>query len=559
MTIHRISIVLTFVVIFTTFLRLLPAEAAPEFTDKQAATIGAYMDDLVGEGEPGYAVGIVIDGDIVFSDYAGLALIDTPTPINEETRFNIASVAKQFTALMVLDLARGGQIDLSADFRTYLPGAMPSVEAEITVAHLITHTSGIRDVYDLFFLTNGTWYESDFTNGTALDLLEQQRALNFDPGTSHRYSNSNYILLAELIAGVTGEPFPAYAKAFFEARGMEATSARRRQGAIIPNLARAYGNYGSGWIENPDIANTYGDGFMYATLSDLLTWETQVWGHGATLDPDLIRESQAPLNGSAHSSYGYGLEFGFYRGLPITYHEGATGSYNTYVLRFPEQKVSIVTTGNTNQVNAVALARVIANFLLKDAFKNGEGYPSGPPSLSPFSGGEAQLGLYAFEDNSLITLTRKDGDLYREMEWADPVRLIQKDANLFHHETDASLKMALSRDADGRSQIALYSPDQVPKFAVHIPAVPEGKPYRQSLEGTFYNRETDTEIILEHTENDTFTMIKNKRPRTLTLMGRDYLVWNAYRIRVLRDDTGRANGLSVDRNRIRNVMFIRTD
>ena len=240
-----------------------------------ASSIRDLMDELIGENEPGYAVGVVIDDQVVFSHYAGLALLDTPTPIDERTRFNIASVAKQYTALMILDLAKSGRLDTTKDFRTYLPDAMPEVERRISVNQLLTHTSGIRDVYDLLFLTNATWYETDFSNRTAQELLDSQVDLNFPPGSEHQYSNSNYILLAEIIEEVTGEPFHSYATSFLNARGMENSSVRRRQGEVIPRLARAYTDWGSGWIEFPDIASTQGDGYLYSTLPDQLRWETQ--------------------------------------------------------------------------------------------------------------------------------------------------------------------------------------------------------------------------------------------------------------------------------------------
>ena len=235
----------------------------PEISDEAIASIQALIDNLIEDGAPGYAVGVVVDDKHVFSHYAGLANLDTPTPIDENTRFNIASVAKQFTALMILDLAHQGKVDLSKDFRAYLPNAMPLVEKPISIAQVLTHTSGIRDVYDLFFLTNGTWYETDFNNRTARNLLRKQTGLNFEPGSSHLYSNSNYILLADLIAEVQGQPFHVYANEFLKNRGMSNSTVRRRYGTVIPRLARAYGHWGTEWIENADIANTHGDGFFF--------------------------------------------------------------------------------------------------------------------------------------------------------------------------------------------------------------------------------------------------------------------------------------------------------
>ena len=530
-----------------------------ELNDDAASSIRSLVDGLIGENQPGYAVGVVIDDQVVFSHYAGLALLDTPTPIDDRTRFNIASVAKQYTALMILDLARSGRLDKKEDFRKYLPDAMPELKERISVNQLITHTSGIRDVYDLYFLTNATWYETDFSNRTARELLDSQVDLNFTPGSAYQYSNSNYILLAGIVEAITGEPFHDYATSFLNARGLESSSVRRRHGEIIPRLARAYADWGSGWLEFPDIASTQGDGYLYSTLPDQLRWETQVWGHEQTLSAELISESQRPLGGVDVGAYGYGLEFGFYRGLPVVYHEGATGSYNAYTLRFPELKTSVITMGNTGQVNAVQLAQRVADQFLEGVYRDGEGYPAGPETTDESIEFDDFLGLYELEDGTMIELTRRDGKAYREIEWYDPTQLIQERDNVFHYETDESLKIALSRTREGARQFTLFSPSVAPRVARSILPFPDSDSYKKSIEGDFFNAETSTEIKLRFAGGNEFTMIKNDRPRTLKLVGEDYLVWNSYRITVQRDEADRAVGLLVDRGRIRNVKFERTD
>jgi len=528
--------------------------------EERSAELRALIDEQIAADTPGYAVGVVIDDEIVFTHYAGLALLDTPTPIDARTRFNIASVAKQYTALMVLDLAHAGRVSLSQDVRTYLPDALPGIEATITLEHLITHTSGIRDVYDLLFITNATWYETDFDNQAAMTLLAAQTGLNFTPGAEHQYSNSNYILLAELISAVTGEPFHAYATAFLHQRGMTDTSVRRRAGVVVPRLARAYADWGSGWLEFPDIANTQGDGFVFATLPDQLAWERQVWGHDVTLPEALIAQSQRPLEGVSYQGYGYGVEFGRYRGLETVFHEGATGSYNAYTVRFPGSKTSIVTMGNTGQVNAVNLAYQLAQIILADAFVDAPAsYPAGPERLDAFTGIDEFVGLYQLDSGTRMRLVSREGALFREIEWREPVRMIYEQANMFRYETSPELKLVLTRSEQGVPELALYAPTQPPQFGVWIEPAPQTPDYAASVEGVFYNPETRTEIILEHVQGAEYTMIKNDRPRTLELIGRDYLVWNDYQIRVLRDETGRANGLNVDRNRARNVRFDRRD
>lgn len=134
----------------------------------------------IADGAPGAAVGIVEDGRVVYRTFAGLADVDTEEPIGPETRFNIASNAKQFTALVVLRVIEEGTLALDDDVRSYLPELFESVAEPITVGQLIAHTSGIRDVYDLWSLQGLTWWEEKLDNEAALALLGRQVELNFD-------------------------------------------------------------------------------------------------------------------------------------------------------------------------------------------------------------------------------------------------------------------------------------------------------------------------------------------------------------------------------------------
>lgn len=515
------------------------------------------IDEAVGPDAPGVAVGVVQDGEIVISHAAGLADLSNPTPLTVRSRFNIASNAKQFTALMILELAEAGRVDLSEDFRTYLPDAMPDVLERITVEQLLGHTSGVRDIYDLWALTGVTWYERPYSNRDAMALLNRQTALNFAPGSQYGYSNSNYILLAELIARVTDQRFHAHARAFFDARGMQATGVKRRYGVVVPDLARAYGNW-DGWLEDPALANLQGDGFLFSTLEDQLHWERQVQGAAPSLSRDLIDRSQGPIPGSAHADYGYGLEFGVYRGLPITFHVGSTGGYNAYTLRFPAQKTSIVVMGNTTKVGVVQLGQQVADLVLEGAFGETQPFPDGPETVNPDHDRQSALGFYEFDSGTLVRIVEREGDIYREIEGVDPVRLIAEGGNVYRYESNPGLRVAFETTADGRRRFDLFAAFQATQGAVQIDETPEGDAYRQSLEGRFINAETGTIIELHHVAGDEFEMIKNGRSRTAALIAPDYLAWNNYRIRVERSG-GRAQALSVDNNRIRSVAFARMD
>ena len=526
---------------------------ADQAVETEPNAIESILSELDFENAPGVAIGVIQNGEIIIEAYRGLANLEYGIPIDEYTRFNIASNAKQYTALMILELAEQGALNLEVDFRTYLSDALPEIEQTISVENLLTHTSGVRDIYDLWALTGVTWYERPFRNRDAMALLNQQTDLNFTPGSKKLYSNSNYILLAEVIAEITGKRFHEYANEFFAARSMPNTSLRRRAGVVVPRLARPYGNW-SGWLEYPAIANMHGDGFVYTTLRDQLAWEKQIQGADQTLADDVIARSQILVSSTLTETYGYGLEFGNYKGLTYTYHIGNTGAYNAYLMRFPSEDTAIVVMGNTTEVGVVNLGRKVADAILAERLEE-EAFPTAPETVQPKPENDTITGIYEASDVGIILVTETNGELYAEIQGNKPGRLLNEQGNIYTYEPSESLKLVFETDITDGKTLTLYNGQQVPIVVVYRQPIPTALDYASGLEGRYINTETDTEIIIEHVEGSNFQVTKNGRARDGNLIAGDYLGMNSYRIGIVRNAEGRITGLSVDNNRIQDVWF----
>ena len=140
--------------------------------DQEAITNILYQ--YVSDDSPGLAVGIVKDGNIIYEKYLGYANLEHQIKMGENTRSNIASTAKQFTALMILQLSLEGKLDLEEDIRKYLPTLYPEVKEEIRVRHLINHTSGIRDyVFISEMMNKAAWRQIGMDNDDVIELLEK--------------------------------------------------------------------------------------------------------------------------------------------------------------------------------------------------------------------------------------------------------------------------------------------------------------------------------------------------------------------------------------------------
>ena len=249
--------------------------------------------------------GIVKNGEVIYEKYRGFSNLQHQIPFSNKTRSNIASTAKQFTAMMVLDLALKEKLNLDDNIRNYFPNLYKTVADKIRIRHLINHSSGIHEYVDLLGEEGKVWWKHvGLDNNDIMKLLEKQNNLEFRPGTKYNYSNSNYIVLAKIIEKVTGEKFTNYSKNFFNKLNMSETSFVERYMSVIPNRASPYSDWGKGeWWETPMVTKTSGEGFLYTTLRDQLTFEKEIQNSNNAL----FVKSQKPIPESKIETYCFGL------------------------------------------------------------------------------------------------------------------------------------------------------------------------------------------------------------------------------------------------------------
>jgi CubicO group peptidase (beta-lactamase class C family) len=521
--------------------------------EKLDLQIEKYIDGI----SPGMAVGIVKDGNIVYKKYIGYSNLEHEIKIDQKTRFNIASNAKQFTAFCILQLIEQGKLALDDDVRKYLPDFYKEIENKITIANLLTHTSGIRDVYGLWALKGKDWYELFIDNDDAIELLQAQTGLNFEPGTEYLYSNSNYILLTQVIENITDAKFKDFSKSLFLEIGMENTSFLTNYMAIIPNKARPYGNW-NGWREYPVVTELNGDGGLFTNLDDQLLWEQTIQlNNDNILSKSIINQSQSTIENINFNNYGYGLMFGEYEGLNYSYHDGSTGAYQATFFRFPDKNLSLVIISNNENVPTNYLAQQLTDIVFDLEIENSV-YQSNPEKTEKLKGFESIIGNYKNDDGTIMKITEKDGSLFREIYQREPVKLINKKESLFHYETNNKLKMNFSNIYEKQQKLTLYLSTQEPSVYYKLPTENIEDDYSKTINGTYFNKETDTEIVIEYVEKDTYNIIKNGRKREGKLITKDYLrMMSSYKIKIVRDEKGNVKGLNVENGRIKNVIFNR--
>ncbi|MDX2034625.1 MAG: serine hydrolase domain-containing protein [Blastocatellia bacterium] len=348
---------------------------------------------------PGCALGVIQDGKLVYQRGYGSANLDYNIPLSSTSVFYIASTSKQFTAASILLLARSGKLSLDDDVRTYIP-ALPRYEAVITINHLVHHTSGLRDYLELMAMS-GRSAEDQFDNDAAVELIARQQALNYRPGEKYLYSNSNYVLMAEIVKRVSGKSLREFAdENLFKPLGMANTHFNDDRAIVVKNRVISYSPAGQGrfrqFIKN---INAVGDGNLLTTVEDLARWDrnfydNRVGGPGFS-DAMLARMK---LNNGEETAYGFGLGNEEYRGLKAVAHGGAFYGFRTEMVRIPAHRFTVICLCNVGSANPSQLARKVVDLYLGDKLKPVEARAEAPRGATPppvVTAAPAQLADYA--------------------------------------------------------------------------------------------------------------------------------------------------------------------
>lgn len=173
----------------------------------------ARVDQLFTEWDkptsPGCALAIMREGRVIYERGYGMADLDHDVKITPTTVFHVASMSKQFTAASVLMLAQEGKLSLDDQARKYVP-ELPDCGVPITLQHLLHHTSGLRDQWELLTLAGWRYSLDLITDADVLAVLSRQKTLNFLPGSRFLYSNTGFTLLAQVVKHVSGQSFRAF-------------------------------------------------------------------------------------------------------------------------------------------------------------------------------------------------------------------------------------------------------------------------------------------------------------------------------------------------------------
>ncbi len=337
-------------------------------SDTTSRIADRVFDAYHGTDSPGCALGVSRNGRVVYERGYGMANLETGTPITPASIFHVASVSKQFTAMSIMLLAKDGKLSIDDDIRKYLP-EIPNYGTTITIRHLLTHTSGLRDQWELIALARGRFEEDRITEADVMDIVPRQTALNFTPGAEYLYSNTGFTLLGVIVKRVSGKSLRDFAdERIFKPLGMTNTHFHDDYTMLVPGRTSAYATRGGMWHVSIPNYDTYGATSLFTTVGDLLRWEANL-DNPTVGDRALIArmETKTPLTGGDTSNYGFGLVVDRYRGALAIGHNGADAGYRASVERFPDLGLATVVLCNFAAANPTLLGRRVADAYLGSA------------------------------------------------------------------------------------------------------------------------------------------------------------------------------------------------
>lgn len=293
---------------------------------------------------PGAAITAIRDGTPCYTRHFGMADLEAGIPITARTAFHLASLSKVFTALAVIMLSERSQLSLDAAISHYLP--MPQYPS-VTIRHLLTHSSGITNYYRL--LEREGLSDIGLTDQACLELLRRHDQPEFPPGARFDYSNSNYVLLATIVAQVARMPFRQFMQQeLFNPLGMQRTRVCDKAMSALPGQACGYRQAGNGYLCDNLHALTSGDGTICSTVADLCLWEKALYA-GEIISRASLDLAMSPGLASTGESLQYGFGWETQRSSPAlrrAHHSGSDAGFRHLITTFPDLRLTVIILSN---------------------------------------------------------------------------------------------------------------------------------------------------------------------------------------------------------------------
>ena len=486
-----------FCALFMTFLfYIVNAQLADSLSKKVDAIFETYNKS----NSPGCALVILKDGKIIYKKGYGISNLEYNIAMNPSSIFHVASLSKQFTAAAIIRLLLEGKLALTDDIRKYIP-EVPDFGHTITINHLLHHTSGLRDQWELQGFAG--WRNDDLiTEKDVLEMLTRQKSLNFLPGDEENYCNTGYTLLGVAVKRISGVSLREYADSvFFKPLAMTNTHFHSDHSEITPNRTSAYKKDENGkWKISIPVFDTYGATSLFTTVEDLAKWDENFYtknvGGNQFINAML---TTGVLNNNTPQTYASGLYTETYKGYKTVLHSGADAGYRSIIIRFPNEHFSVILLANLANIRVKALSFKVADVFLIDKSLKDEAiaFKTDSTIVKEWAGEYIDM-----TTKSTMELNYQNGNLQIDN------TVLKPSSNFIFSDFNSKITCTFSGNLKNKKCL-LSAEGDINRTFEKIHRIKLTPAQLQEYKGTFYSPELDTKYKI--TSNESVLLVKIPR------------------------------------------------
>ncbi|MEW5984818.1 MAG: serine hydrolase [Acidobacteriota bacterium] len=529
---------------------------APPITAERTAAIDKIFERWDRPGSPGCAVGVAHRGQVVHTAGYGMANLEYGVRIRPDTIFESGSVAKQFTAAAITLLALDGKLSIDDPVRKYVP-ELPDFGTPILIRHFLNHTSGLRSQWPMLALAGRPATRVVHTVDEILELVSAYTELNFRPGDEYLYNNTAFTLLSVVVSRVSGKTFDEFCQErLFGPLGMTRTQWRDDFTEIVEDRATAYRRLPSGEFRtHMSITDVVGNGGLLLTVGDALHWNENL-DNPKVGGREMVErlQTRGVLNDGFVNEYAQGLTVTNYRGVREISHGGSTAGYQTFLARWPDERLSVAVLCNTTGVNPGGYAHQVADLFLAGKLQE---VPRVKPVDVPAESLKALAGVYrekATDAVVRVTFDEKEKSLRiggtSVVPTAPAVLSTGNGTRTYTVDTPAGGGSSRITESDGgRTKPRIW--EREPAFAPTAQqlAAYAGDYVCDELGGLVYTFSVDGEMLKMRA--------RPAQREILTPVFPDGFLMDGSTVRFTRDAKGRVEGLRLYAGRVRHLRFAR--
>ena len=406
--------------------------------------IDAYMQAVVRVQEFSGSVLVAQNGSTILSRGYGLASIEHAVANTPQTKFRIGSITKQFTSMAIMMLSDRGKLDIADPIGKYLSNT-PEAWGDVTIHHLLTHTSGIPSYTSLPEYRDKMMLEQ---NQEQMVARFRDLPLEFDPGQEHRYSNSGYFLLGMIIEDVSGTTYDEFLRNEIWSPLQMQDTGYEHQRVVLKHRASGYARRSDGPIRARylDMTQPYSAGSLYSTVEDLNRWD-QALRRRELISADSYKRMYTPEK----DNYAYGWHVGESHGRSAISHGGGINGFSSFILRIPDETLCVVVLSNIQQASSGRIAHDLAAIILGETYE----IPQQPKLITvDASIFDSYVGDYVLRPELVLTISR-DRDWLMAKLGGEPAMRLEPTSKTEYLEKITGAKLTFLQNETGDTEAIL--------------------------------------------------------------------------------------------------------